>query len=171
MFLALESVNFIMSKSFHDFVIDPDVGVMTILKKDHPVIEMGKSLLEAMKIMRENNTGCLPVCKDGKPVGIFTEHDILHHVINEKISTDCIIDDHMVPIKGMVTTNETIGTLIHKMAHMHYRHYCVVNPETGMLEGVVSVRGILRFLAEHFPEEILNQPPNKTRYSDTVEGG
>lgn len=41
------------------------------------VIEPGKSIIEALHIMREKKIGCLPVVTDGELIGIITEMDFL----------------------------------------------------------------------------------------------
>jgi CBS domain-containing protein len=47
-------------------------------------IDQDSTILEAMKIMRENKIGCLPVTKNGELIGVITEMDFL------KISTRLI---------------------------------------------------------------------------------
>lgn len=51
--------------------------VRDVMKPDPIAITPETLTLEALYIMREKNIGCLPVCRDGKLVGILTAHDFL----------------------------------------------------------------------------------------------
>ena len=53
------------------------IAVRDIMKTDITTISPETSSLEALKIMRENNIGCLPVVKENKLIGIVTVHDFL----------------------------------------------------------------------------------------------
>ena len=60
------------------------------------------------------------------------------------------------------------------MTRKGYRHLPIVD-EKGDLQGVVSARDIIGYLAEFFPMEIYNLPPSTTQEQDQVfdtrEGG
>jgi len=51
--------------------------VEDIMISSPTVIEPGKSIIEALQIMREKKIGCLPVVTDGELIGIITEMDFL----------------------------------------------------------------------------------------------
>lgn len=51
--------------------------VEDIMIKAPIVIEPGKSIIDALHIMREKKIGCLPVVTDGELIGIITEMDFL----------------------------------------------------------------------------------------------
>ncbi|MBU6168478.1 MAG: CBS domain-containing protein [Bacteroidetes bacterium] len=51
--------------------------VEDIMIKSPIVIEPGKSIIEALQIMREKKIGCLPVVTGGELIGIITEMDFL----------------------------------------------------------------------------------------------
>lgn len=51
--------------------------VEDIMIKSPIVIQPGKSIIEALHIMREKKIGCLPVVTDGELIGIITEMDFL----------------------------------------------------------------------------------------------
>ncbi len=54
-----------------------EIVVRDIMKTDVRTIPPETSSLDALKIMRENDIGCLPVIKDGKLIGIITAYDFL----------------------------------------------------------------------------------------------
>jgi CBS domain-containing protein len=49
-----------------------------IMKKDPVTVSPETSSLDALQLMRNEGVGCLPVVKDGRLVGIITEHDFMH---------------------------------------------------------------------------------------------
>jgi hypothetical protein len=51
-----------------------------------------------------------------------------------------------------------------------YRHVPILNPDR-TIAGLVSVRDIVNFIAEHFPEEVYNHPPVLHQQIETQEGG
>lgn len=51
--------------------------VKDIMIKDPITIAPSATIIEAMKVMRENKIGCLPVTKNGELIGIITEMDFL----------------------------------------------------------------------------------------------
>jgi CBS domain-containing protein len=55
---------------------DP-VTVGDIMRKDLVTVQPDTTTLEAIRQMRANKVGCLPVCEDGRLVGIVTERDFL----------------------------------------------------------------------------------------------
>jgi CBS domain-containing protein/gamma-glutamyl:cysteine ligase YbdK (ATP-grasp superfamily) len=54
------------------------VPVHRIMKRDLITVSPETTTLEAVKLMRKNRIGCLPVVKDGKIMGIVTLFDILN---------------------------------------------------------------------------------------------
>jgi CBS domain-containing protein len=54
-----------------------DVAVRDIMKTNLRTIAPDTPALEALRLMRENDIGCLPVIKEGKLVGLLTAHDFL----------------------------------------------------------------------------------------------
>jgi len=57
------------------------IRVIDIAVKDVKVISEDETVIKAADIMSQHNIGCLVVVKDGKPVGIVTERDMLKKVI------------------------------------------------------------------------------------------
>ena len=53
------------------------VSVGELMNPDPITVSPDTSTLEAIKLMRENQLACLPVVKDGKLVGMVTEHDLI----------------------------------------------------------------------------------------------
>ena len=56
----------------------PSSGVVEDIRRRDPLTASpGTPTLEAMRTMRENKLGCLPVVDDGQLVGIITQTDLI----------------------------------------------------------------------------------------------
>jgi len=132
-------------------------------------IDVGRSVADAVDLMRRERVGCLLVTRHGELVGIFTERDLLKRVLAVgKPLADPLIDV-MTEAPASVRINEPIRTAIRTMEEGGYRHLPVVD-ENNRPVGVLSAKRIVRYLVEHFPSLVHNQPPEPNRYPATAEG-
>jgi CBS domain-containing protein len=69
----------------------------------------------------------------------------------------------------VVHPKESIATAVRRMEEGGYRHLPVVDP-AGQPVGVLSVKRIVNYLAEHFPSTIYNQPPDPGAFPLEPEG-
>ena len=114
---------------------------------------------QAVALMQEHRIGCMVVCQNGKLVGVFTERDLLKRVVGPGKPLSLTLQECMTPQPVTVQAREPIGAAMRRMHEGGYRHLPVVD-ENGQPVGVVSVKRIVRYLVEHFPETVYNQPPD-----------
>jgi len=113
---------------------------------------------ETLRVLKQHRHGSVLVCEDGQLLGIFTERDALKRMAGGG-SLDAAVADVMTPRPVTVSRRDTVGEAIRRMANGGYRHLPVVDDE-GRPTGIVSVRGILHYLVEHFPSLVYTLPPN-----------
>ncbi len=68
--------------------MEAPVPVRDIMHRDVHTVEPGTPTLEAIRVMREHRIACLPVVKQGRLVGIVTEHDfaqIASHLLEQHL--------------------------------------------------------------------------------------
>lgn len=68
-----------------------DMVVLDVMKRDLLTISPETPTLDALYLMRERGIGCLPVCKNGKLVGMITAHDFLTvstRLLEERLTED-----------------------------------------------------------------------------------
>jgi CBS domain-containing protein len=135
-----------------------------------PSVERGATLAEAINSMRGRGAGCVLVCEGGRMAGILTERDVLNKIIGEQTRMDSPVEEFMTPAPRTLTSDDLLGDAIRLMDEGGYRHVPVVDG-SGRVEGVLSIQRIIEFLAELFPEEVLNLPPRPNQYMDSREGG
>ncbi len=128
-----------------------------------------QTVAEAVALMRRDNIGCLLVCEGEKLVGIFTERDLLRRVLAAGKPLSLAVADCMTPEPVTVSPSASIRTAVRLMEEGGYRHLPVVD-EVGRPVGVLSVKGIVRYLVEHFAKIVYNQPPDTGTVPNSPEG-
>ena len=116
------------------------------------------SLDEAMKNMKDQKIGAVPITRDGKLVGIFTEQDVV-----QKCGDDMAVF-WQTPLKDVMTSNpvsltyhDSVAHVLHKMQLEECRHIPIVD-DNNQPVNLLSVRDVLLLLIESFPEDLLHIP-------------
>lgn len=127
-----------------------------------------QTVAQALEMMRQKSQGCVLVCRDKTLVGIFTERDLVRRVLAPGKSLASPIAECMTPNPVTVHLKDPIGSAIRRMEEGGYRHLPVVvdNEAVGML----SVKRIVHYLVEHFPETVYNLPPDPNAVQQEREG-
>jgi CBS domain-containing protein len=134
-------------------------------------VPTGTTIGEAARVMKEHRVGCVLVEEGGKLVGIFTERDILTKLVGTGYDPAKVaVDGVMTRNPETLTPEDPIAFALQRMSVGGFRHVPLVDAE-GRSVGILSVKDIVDYLAEHFPEEILNIPPEPGRQPRTPEGG
>ena len=128
------------------------------------------TLAEAVESMRARRAGCVLACEGDRLVGILTERDVLRKVAGERLSLDRAVADFMTNGPRTLTADDPVEDAIRLMDEGDYRHIPIIDKE-GRIESVISIQQIIQFLAELYPEEVLNLPPEPHQYMDSREGG
>lgn len=126
-----------------------------------PVRVQGDAKLgDVVATMREMHRGAAIVEADGKVVGIFTERDLMLRVDHSSQNwRDSPVSDVMTKEVVLVDARESLSVAVKKMQSGLFRHLPVVFGAERPV-GLVSIRDILAYIAEHFPAEFLNLPPD-----------
>jgi CBS domain-containing protein len=139
----------------------------------HPTGPLGiapeQTVADAVALMRQHRVGCLLVCRGEQVVGIFTERDLMRRVLAVGRPLTLTVAECMTPNPVTVHPKEPIGVAVRRMEEGGYRHLPVVD-EAGKPLGVLSVKRIVHYLAEHFPATVYNQPPDPSAFPLQPEG-
>jgi CBS domain-containing protein len=131
-----------------------EIGLRTrMLVKDvmsSPVVTVneGATSNKVARLMEENELGCVIITnKEGKPVGIITERDLVIRVLSKNLKPDAvkakeIMTSPLVTIEPDATINEAAK----KMNKLNIRRLGVIYK--GNLVGVVSSKDILGVMPE-----------------------
>ncbi|MHC5111453.1 MAG: CBS domain-containing protein [Planctomycetota bacterium] len=128
---------------------------------------------DAIGEMQASDEGYVVVTEHGKPIGVFTERDVLTKILGSDETGGCSMESPMVNVMTasptVIRAEQTVAEVIGKMHHGGFRHLPVVD-ESGFLTGVVSVKGIVEYVVEHFPAAVFNLPPDPGQKSVAREG-
>jgi CBS domain-containing protein len=108
------------------------------------------TIWDAIRIMREGRHGSVLVvdrAAGGKLLGVFTERDVLLRVWGSGLDINTTPVSRVMTREPVVLTeDDVLAHAIHLMAVRGFRHIPIVRD--GQPIGFVSVRGILRYIAE-----------------------
>ena len=125
---------------------------------------------DAITFMQENKSGYLVIAHRKKLVGMFTETDVLHKVLVQNIDWTKPVRDFINPVPASLMLTDSVMNAIDVMSQKRLYHIPLVD-EKNQLVGVISVRTLIRFLAEFYPTEVYNLPPDPAQVMETQEGG
>ena len=141
------------------------------LEMDSPVVlDEGRPLREVIQQLSDSNSGCALLTRDGRLTGIFTERDLVVRVLGAAHSVDQTVVEYMTSNPESVSPTDPIRKAVRLMQRGGFRSVPVVDKENRVV-GCVRHKDILKYLAEHFPAQVLNLPPDPERIALEREGG
>jgi CBS domain-containing protein len=145
---------------------------LRVLSGREPVtVPPGTSLADCIRAIQRTGTGdSVFVCDDaGRLVGVLTERDIFGRIVGGNVDLQGPVETLMTTKPRTLDLDQTILDAILLMQTGRYRNVPVVDP-AGVLIGVIRQSDIIRYLAESFPEELLNLPPRPHQRMKEPEG-
>ena len=119
-------------------------SVRDLMTRDPRSLESGSSVIEAARIMRDNDVGSVPVVEGGKLAGTLTDRDITIRVVAEKKSIeDTTVGE--IASRELVTVDpqQDLDEVLRLMARHQVRRLPVVE-EDGRLVGIVAQADVAR---------------------------
>ena len=105
-------------------------------------VEDTATVLSAAQHMKKYNVGALPVVRDGKLVGIFSERDLMKRVVaEERDPSKTKVADVMTKDPHVVGPEESFQKCLVMMKEHGFRHVPVWDGRE--LKGLVSLRDVL----------------------------
>ncbi len=105
-------------------------------------IQSGSSVKETVNYMASKSVGLVPVMKDEKLVGVFSERDLVKRVISkDKDMNSTLVDEVMSTNLVIAKIDESNEAVLAKMKEAKTRHILII--ENDKLVGVLSVRDLL----------------------------
>jgi CBS domain-containing protein len=145
---------------------------LKVLSRREPLtVRPGTSLADCLGLIRETGIADSVFVTDaaGHLRGVLTERDIFGKLIGTKADLGQPVESLMVEHPFTLNMEEPIRHAIELMQTGRYRNVPIVDDDA-CLVGVVRPVDILSFLAEAFPEELLNLPPRPHQQMAAPEG-
>jgi CBS domain-containing protein len=128
------------------------------------------SIKQAIQVMLDRNVGAVLVEREGKPVGIFTERDVLRRVIRTGIDQERPVEEVMTPDPETLSLDDGIAFALNRMAVGGYRNIPIVD-EAGKPLSVLSQREVVGYIVSVLPARVLNLPPVPNLEARSPDGG
>jgi CBS domain-containing protein len=145
---------------------------LRVLSRRQPVtVEPGTSLAECVRSIQRTGTGdSVFVCDaSGRLLGVLTERDVFARLVGGTMDLAQPVETLMTTEPKTLDLDDTIRDAIVLMQTGRYRNVPLVDGER-QLVGVVRQSDIIKYLAESFPEELLNLPPRPHQRMKEPEG-
>lgn len=134
-------------------------------------VTQGTALGEAIRQMQQQRVGCVMVVDGGRLAGILTERDILYKVLGTNQDMNKIlVDAVMTRNPEALTPEDAIVYAFQKMSVGGFRHVPLVDAQHRPV-GMLSVKDVVDWVAEFFPQDVLNVPPEPGMLPRQPEGG
>lgn len=144
----------------------------TLNLRDVVCLECSDTVEDAIGLMRANRFGCVVATSNGRLAGIFTERDALMKAAGAAgaAASTMPLADVMTANPESLRLDHPIGYALNLMSEGGYRHIPLIDAD-GRPVHVVSVRDIVAHIAEYFPEEVKNLPPDPDQTAGSRHGG
>ncbi|GIW14115.1 MAG: inosine-5-monophosphate dehydrogenase [Tepidiforma sp.] len=116
-------------------------------------IERSATVADAVRQMNEKGIGALLVVESGRPVGIFTERDVLRRVVDagrDPASTH--VAEVMTREPVTISPDWHVEEAMELMTSHRFRHLPVI--EDGNLVGMISIGDLMRWVTIHQEDHI-----------------
>jgi len=150
-----------------------DEKLKVITRREPVTVPPGTSLAESVRAIQRTGTGdsVFVTAPDGRLAGVLTERDIFGRLVGgDVVDLDQPVETVMTTNPRTLTLERPVRDAIDLMKTGRYRNVPIVDDD-GLLVGVVRPQDVLRYLAEAFPEELLNLPPRPHQQMEQPEGG
>ncbi len=127
-------------------------------------IDISASTQAAIDLLIGHHIGAAPVVEEGVLRGIFGERDVLRKVLNKQVGdlTQIPVTQFMKADPQTARAEDMLNTAVLYMARGGFRHLPIVDEQQHPI-GMVSIRDVISYLVEYFPQEVLTLPPNPVR--------
>jgi len=126
----------------------PPSTVRSVMSKPVITVKAESSVREAANLMTKKGAGSIVVTREGSPVGIVTERDMVERVVAKGLEASKLRIEEIMS-KPLITTKSDMPIIeaIRMMQKEKIRRLLIV--ENKKLVGIVTQRDLLRALAFH----------------------
>jgi CBS domain-containing protein len=133
-------------------------------------VAAGASLGDALGTMRAHHGDAVLVTDaSGHLAGILTERDVLNRVLGKNVDESRPVDEFMTASPATLNAEATLMEAMRAMEQGHFRNVPLVD-DGGNVIGMLRQLDLLEYVAEAFPQEILNLPPRPHQTMEEPEG-
>jgi len=121
--------------------------------------------------LRAKQLGCaFVVDAAGKPVGKFTQRQLLQLLVADSGKLDRPVAEVMYREVATVTADTPVADLLARMNQHQVRYLAVVDAQ-GRVTGLTGQKGLMEYIADHFPRYVKVQRMKPLISLNDTEGG
>lgn len=141
-----------------------------VARREPATVRLGTPLSSAVTAMQEGATRSVLITDSaGRLVGILTEQDVVGRVLAANADVGAPVDRFMSPLRDALGLDAGLGEALEIMARGGYQGLPLVDAD-GRVAGHLDARDVLEYIAEAFPQEVLNLPPRPHQLMEQPEG-
>jgi CBS domain-containing protein len=135
------------------------------------VVRPGTSLQTCLELIRETGMADSVFVTDekGRLLGVLTERDIFARLVGPDADLGQPVEKLMIDHPNTLHLDQPVRRAVELMQTGKFRNVPLVDDDN-LLVGVVRPVDLLKYLAEAFPEELLNLPPRPHQRMAATEG-
>ena len=126
---------------------------------------------QAIGMMQDKSIGCVVIVDiEGRPQGTFTERLLVKTLLCGDDQLDQPVSNFLGRRWAKVCTTDKIAQLIQVM-QTHALRFVVVVDDDGKAVGITGQRGLMEYIAEHYPRQVKAQEMEANIHIEEREGG
>jgi CBS domain-containing protein len=143
--------------------------IKTLGHREPVTVASGTPLRAAIATMQANDGEPILITDGDRLVGVLTERDVLLKVLGRDAILDEPVDGVMTRDPQTLSADSTVGEALELMEKGRYRTVPLLDDD-GAPAGLLRQQDIVEYVAEAFPQEILNLPPRPHQVMEEQEG-
>jgi CBS domain-containing protein len=121
-----------------------DSVLLRLARRPPVTIRRESTVLEAVRVMLDNQVGAALVLEDGRAVGVFTERDVMGKVVAERLDPATTkVSAVMTSPVATIPAEADPAAALELMLDKHIRHLPLVDVQRRVL-GILSMRYLMR---------------------------
>lgn len=129
-----------------------------------------ETVRDAVLRMRARQLGCVYVLDDeGQAIGMFSESMLNRLLVTNPRALDDPLRRHMSEYWCCVKVTDPIVKILTAMQARNVRFVCVQDSE-GRVVGLSGQKGLMEYVADHFPKQVMVQRIGCAPYTQNREG-
>ena len=125
---------------------------------------------DAVALMKEHGLGYVTIVDDeGKPHGVFTERSLIRLLMQNPAALSEPVSKWLDQDPPILKQSAPIFKLLELMRSRSLRFVIVID-DAGKAVGVTGQRGLMEYIADHFPRQVKVQTMESKLYMDQREG-
>jgi predicted transcriptional regulator len=124
----------------------------------------------ALAAIQNKAQGYILIVENGRPRGIMTEREVLMKIVARDIKPESNVMEVVSRISVTLNDSQPIARAIKMMIAEGVENIPIVDAD-GNATAVLRTLDIIHFLAQAFPEQVLNLPPRPHQTFAKPEGG